>query len=82
MLYFFKRIMRALYSIKKTVDDSKSLVDAMKPILMIIAVVVIQALIGKMLWNKALVPAISVAKPLKHWYDVIALSLLFNMVNL
>ena len=82
MLYSFKRIMRALYSIKETVDKSRSMVDAIKPILMIIAIVIIQALIGKMLWNKALVPAVSIAKPLKHWYDVIALSLLFNMINL
>ena len=72
----------ATYEIKQAVTKSKSMVDAIKPILMILAVVVIQSLIGKMLWNKALVPAVSIAKPLKHWYDVVALSLLFNMINL
>ena len=72
----------ATYEIKQAVTKSKSMVDAIKPILMILAVVIIQSLIGKMLWNKALVPAVSIVKPLKHWYDIVALSLLFNMINL
>ena len=73
---------RALYSIKEAVTDSRDMVSAAKPILMILAIVIIQALIGKFLWNKALVPAVSIVKPLKHWYDVIAISLLFNMINM
>ena len=67
---------------KQAVDNSRNLVDAIRPILIVLAIVVLQALIGKMLWNKALVPAVSVVKPLKNWYDVIALSLLFNMINM
>ena len=74
--------MKATYEIKKAVSKSNTMVDAIKPILMILAVVIIQSLIGKMLWNKALVPAVSIVKPLKHWYDIVALSLLFNMINL
>ena len=74
--------MRALYSIKETVTESKDLVSSLKPILIIIIMVAIQALIGKMLWNKALVPLVSIAKPMKHWYDIIGISLLFNMLNL
>ena len=73
---------RALYSIKEAVNDSRDMVSAAKPILMILAIVLIQALIGKFLWNKALVPVVSIVKPLKHWYDVIAISLLFNMINM
>lgn len=72
----------AAYSMKDAVTKSKNMVQAIRPILMILAIVILQALIGKVLWNKALVPAVSVAKPLKHWYDVIALSLLFNMMNM
>ena len=73
--------MRALYSIKKAVDDSESMIASFKPVFIIIAIAVIQALVGKMLWNKALVPAISVVKPLKHWYDVIAISLLVSLIT-
>ena len=67
---------------KEAVAKSKNFAQSIRPILTILAIVILQALIGKMLWNKALVPAISVVKPLKHWYDVIAISLLFNMMNM
>ena len=75
-------MLKATYSMKEAVDRSKNLVQAIRPVLTILFIVILQALIGKMLWNKALVPAVSVVKPLKHWYDVIALSLLFNMMNM
>ena len=74
--------MKAAYSMKEAVAKSQNMFQAIRPILVILAIVVLQALIGKMLWNKALVPAVSVVKPLKNWYDVIALSLLFNMMNM
>jgi ABC-type polysaccharide/polyol phosphate export permease len=74
--------MRALYAIKETITESKDLVSSLRPVIIIIVMVIIQALVGKLLWNKALVPLISVIKPMKNWYDIIGISVLFNMINL
>ena len=73
--------MRALYSIKEAVTESENLVSSIRPVLIIVVIVVIQALIGKMLWNKALVPLVSVVKPMKNWYDIIGISLLLNLIT-
>jgi Na+/H+ antiporter NhaC len=75
-------MLKATYSMKEAVDKSANMLQAIRPVLIILAIVFLQALIGKMLWNKVLAPAVTVIKPLKNWYDVIALSLLFNMMNM
>ena len=81
MLYLFKRTMNILSSINKNVSKDKPLLKNVTVILFIIAFVVINAIIGKYLWNKFLVPAVSVVKPLKGYVDFLGLLVLFTFLH-
>ena len=64
----------------KKLVNSKTQKDFLQNLLLFILLVIISAFLVKFFWNRALVPHITVLKPVKTLLDALLLSIGFNLL--
>lgn len=55
-------------------------VDMVTTLVVVFIFLFILAFFGKILWNEYLVKAVSICKPVNSWLDILAISLLLNIL--